>query len=153
MDKKTLLSQVLGRLEQQLATMQHAARSSHDAATGSESKSEGKYDTRGLEASYLAGAQIEQCEKIAQAIRILQTFVLPETDPDASAQAGHIVEVESNGDIQHYFLLPCAGGITLEHDDGEFITLTPDAPLYQAVLGKKAGELVEEKNSLILEIL
>ncbi len=153
MDKIELLRQVLARLREQLATMQHAAQSSHDAATGSESKSESKYDTRGLEASYLAGAQAEQCEKLAQAIHCLSGFTPPENTENSTVQPGCIVEVESAGDIQHYFLLPSGGGITLDYQGYELITLTPDTPIYQAILGSKQGDLSENQNFLVLDIL
>ena len=153
MDKEKLLKQLLGQIEKQLATMQQAARASHDAATGSEAKAEGKYDTRGLEASYLASAQIEQCEKLSKAIDTLNAFTFPTLEPDPSAKAGNIVEVESNGNLQYYFLLPCGGGMTLIHEDGDITTLTPEAPLYQAILGNKAGSLIGDGHSLILEVI
>ena len=63
------------------------------------------------------------------------------------------MELECDGNIEYYFLLPCGGGITLEHEYGDIVTLTPDAPLYQSILGQSPGSLVGEQNSLILEII
>lgn len=153
MDKRKILKAVIGQLNKQLDTMRHAARASHDAATGSESKSEGKYDTRGLEASYLADAQAEQCEKISRAVHLLGGFSPVENPGHPTAEAGTVVEVESAGSIQYYFLLPCGGGITLEHEGCDVTTLTPDAPLYQSMLGAGHGDLIEDQDLLILDIM
>ncbi|MFK7911246.1 MAG: transcription elongation factor GreAB [Akkermansiaceae bacterium] len=153
MDKDALIQCVIGQLEEQLKTMQNATRASHDAATGSESKSEGKYDTRGLEASYLAEAQAEQCEKILQAIRSLKGFVAEKVSPETQIQVGSIVELESDGDLGYYMLLPHGGGIAVEYDDVEITTVTPETPLYQALAGNKQGDLIEYRDSLILEVI
>ena len=42
-----------------------AAKDAKENATGEETKSDGKYDTRAIEAAYLAGAQAKQAEKLA----------------------------------------------------------------------------------------
>lgn len=152
MNKQEILLQILDKLQKQFVTMQEAAKSSHDAATGDEAKAEGKYDTRGLEASYLAGAQAEQCQKLSEAIHTLKNFPLTEDIP-TTAQPGTLVEVESDGLLQYYFLLPCAGGVSLEQNGFAITTLTPDAPLYQAILGAGHGELIEEHDLLILDLL
>ena len=153
MDKTQLLQSVIDRLKQQLATMQNALQTSHEAATGSESKSESKYDTRGLDASYLADAQKEQCQRLSEIISTLNTFTPPPTQREPKAQLGSIVEIEHNTNIEHYFLLPSGGGITIEHEDHPITTLTPAAPLYQNILGKQPGDLIESYDLLILEII
>ena len=91
MDKQDIFQQVLTRLQDQCSTMQQAAQSSHDAATGSESKSEGKYDTRGLEASYLASAQAEQYENLKQAIHNLNGFIVSNGGEISHVQLCNIV--------------------------------------------------------------
>ena len=153
MDKQDIFQQVLTRLQDQCSTMQQAAQSSHDAATGSESKSEGKYDTRGLEASYLASAQAEQYENLKQAIHNLNGFIVSNGGEISHVQPGNIVEVESGGYIQHYFLLPSGGGVPLDYEGQDIITVTPDTPVYKAILGCNKGDLVEEQDLVILDIL
>lgn len=153
MDKDALLRHVLDRLSRQLETMRNAARRSHDAATGSESKAEGKYDTRGLEASYLAGAQADQCGKIAEAIHALRGFTAEATDPASPAQAGSVVEVETRGEISHYFLLPCGGGLSISAEGIEITTLSPETPLYQALLHSRQGDLIEPRDLLVLDVV
>ena len=57
MNKRLLLKEIVTSLEETLALLEKAARASHAEATHESSKAENKYDTRGLEAAYLAGGQ------------------------------------------------------------------------------------------------
>ena len=57
MNKRDLLNLFANKIAEDLLVMTKAALAAHEAATHSESKAEDQYDTRGLEASYLAGAQ------------------------------------------------------------------------------------------------
>ena len=57
MDKKRLLEEIIARLRADAAKMKAAALATHEEATHEDNKAESKYDTRGLEASYLAEAQ------------------------------------------------------------------------------------------------
>ena len=53
MDKQSLHQALLMRLRADLELLERAAHTAREAATHEESKAENKYDTRGLEASYL----------------------------------------------------------------------------------------------------
>ena len=57
MEKSRLIKQIVASLSQSLGVLEKAARASHAEATHESSKAESKYDTRGLEAAYLAGGQ------------------------------------------------------------------------------------------------
>ena len=57
MKKAQLLKQIVASLSESLGVLEKAARASHAEATHESSKAESKYDTRGLEAAYLAGGQ------------------------------------------------------------------------------------------------
>ena len=56
-NKNLLLKEIVARLNENLAVLERAARASHVEATHESSRSDSKYDTRGLEAAYLAGGQ------------------------------------------------------------------------------------------------
>ena len=57
MDKIHLQTLIIDKLQADLRIAKDALRASHEAATHAESKAENKYDTRGLEAAYLADGQ------------------------------------------------------------------------------------------------
>lgn len=58
--KHDLIQQVITSLRENLEVLRKAAMETHSNSTDAQSKQEGKYDTRKLEASYLAEAQAEK---------------------------------------------------------------------------------------------
>ena len=150
--KQEILDAFSTQLRQQLATMMAAAKNTHDASTGEEAKQEGKYDTRGLEASYLADAQAEQTQLLSGSLQVLESLQLDDLPIDSPIVSGAIVETESRGEIGYYLLIPCAGGLSMGYEAGELTTLSPDAPLHQALLGKNVGDIIKENDMIILDV-
>jgi uncharacterized protein (DUF2345 family) len=62
--KSALLERIRVELRSQFERLAQAAREAHAAATDPGSKAESKYDTRSLEASYLATGQAKQVEEL-----------------------------------------------------------------------------------------
>ncbi len=152
MDKDAILKLVIQQLNQQVDTMHAAAKTAHEASTGAESRAESKYDTRGLEASYLADAQAEQCQKLAESLQILSALKLTEQAADTPVQSGSLVETELDGEFSHYLLLPSGGGIQVTVDGYEITTLSPEAPLYQKLLDSHSGEILSNPPLMVMEI-
>ena len=152
MNKQDLLKMFTLQLRQQLTTMTEAAKNAHAASTGEESKAEGKYDTRGLEASYLADAQAEQTQLLTTSLHLFESLQLEDFPPDSAISPGTLVETENNGEINHYLLTPCAGGMSMAYEAGELTTLSPDAPLYQKLLGLRCGDLTDDSGIMVLDI-
>lgn len=152
MDKQTILLHLTAQLRQQLDSMLDAAKNTHAAATGEEAKQEGKYDTRGLEASYLADAQAEQCRGLAESLRIFESLQLAPIPPGDPVAQGALVETECDGELSYYLLTPCAGGLSMDYEAGDLTTLSPEAPLYQKILGCYTGDMIEGSDTLILDI-
>src|SRR4051812_14689911 len=76
MNKTLLLKKIIARLSESLSVLDKAARTSHAEATHESSKAENKYDTRGLEAAYLAGGQARQAREILDSIQAYEALVL-----------------------------------------------------------------------------
>ena len=153
MSKQTLVAQIRRELEEKLAVMQAAAADAKENATGDETKSDGKYDTRAIEAGYLAGAQAEQAEKLAEAVRLFQQFDPPSIDdPSKEIGPGALVECEHSGEIVFYLLAPAGGGHTVEHEGFDCIVLSPESTIYQTLLGAKMGELLDDDALMVLEV-
>src|SRR5580765_4579656 len=106
MKKSKLLERIIEALHHNLAVLEKAARSAHAEATHESSKAENKYDTRGLEAAYLAGGQARQAREILESIKVYGSLQVKEfgtTDPiDLSA----VVELETEGTTGTYFIGP-----------------------------------------------
>lgn len=152
MSKLTLVSQLISRLEERQRVMLAAASDSAESATGAETRSEGKYDTRAIEAGYLAGAQQAQAEQIASDLAALRRFHPREFSLDDPIALGALVEADVEGETEFYLLSPAAGGETLEFIGCEVTVLAPDAPLYQQLLGATAGSALGDPPLLILGV-
>ncbi|MEE2623725.1 MAG: transcription elongation factor GreAB [Verrucomicrobiota bacterium] len=152
MSKPALIRQIRSLLEEQLTITRAAAENARENATGDETKSDGKYDTRAIEAAYLAGAQAEQAEKLADSVRLLTVFDPAPYDEDDGIGAGALVETEHDGKIVFYFLTPAGGGHTVEYDGFDCTVLTPESPLYQDLLGSHTGDLLEGSSVMILGV-
>lgn len=152
MTKSDLLPRILAILEDQHRVMCAATRDATENATGEETKSDGKYDTRATEAAYLAEAQAEQVEHLAEAIATIRTLTLPGYELTDEIGPGALVETDLEGETSFYLLVPVAGGTTLDYLGCELTLLTPDAPLYQALLGRRAGDMLDHPEIMLLGV-
>lgn len=143
MSKKELLAQFCAELEGQIATVRHALNDSIDNATGQETRSEGKYDTRATEAAYLADAQKKQLHASHEALTLLKNFRPPDFSADDSISLGALVEVDSSDGLQFYFLAPAGGGLSGDHLGCPVTLITPASPLFQALLDQHLGDEME----------
>lgn len=141
--KYHLLEQIRAELRASLERLTKAATEAHAAATDPGSKAEGKYDTRSLEASYLAAGQARQVEDLAESLRIFDTLALPDFAPKAPVDAGALVEVYLKGETAHFLLVPAAGGMEIVHEGMAITLLSPASQLYRKLLGMSAGDQLE----------
>src|SRR5580700_7913098 len=75
MVKSQIIEQIVASLGESLDVLEKAARASHAEATHESSKAESKYDTRGLEAAYLAGGQARQAKELMDSIKLYETLM------------------------------------------------------------------------------
>ncbi|MFD0895878.1 hypothetical protein KBB96_08015 [Luteolibacter ambystomatis] len=150
--KTELLGQIRAELRTRLERLTTAARESHAAATDADSKAESKYDTRNLEASYLARGQAKQVDELAEAVRIFDTLALPDFDITAPIDAGALVEVDQDGETSFYLLAPTGGGLVVEHLGCELTVLTPESPLYQRLRGLSTGDSLDRPALMVTEV-
>jgi len=140
MNKSQLLKEIVAALGASLETLERAARASHNEATHESSRAESKYDTRGLEAAYLAGGQARQAREIMESMKLytsLETRNFAASDPvDLTA----VVKLETDGTAFLYFIGPKSGGVEVNFKGEEITVITPQSPLGQNLVGKKAGQ-------------
>lgn len=143
MDKLLLQQQVCQRLADDLALLLAAAEDARQAATHEESKAENKYDTRGLEASYLAAGQSRRVEEIRRALSAWRALQLRPYDDASGIQLGTLVSLSNGlGNAQRFLLGPDGAGLKLADADGEIMLITAHAPLGRALLGLGPGDEV-----------
>lgn len=153
MEKETIVKQLKEQIRSQYNRAVAALEGAREAATGDDTKAENKYDTRGLEASYLAAGQAEQAEELARAIAALDSFQFPDFDFDDPIDNGALIEADADGEIAYYLLSPAGGGLTIEPDEHTMVTvLGPASPLRQKLTGLTSGAMLEDPPLMILEV-
>ncbi len=150
--KSELLTRIRAELRARLDRLSKAAFEAHAAATDPGSKAEGKYDTRSLEASYLAAGQARQVDELAESVRVFETLSLPDFGMDDEIDAGALVEVELNDETSWFLLVPASGGLVIDHATLEITLLTPDSALYRKLLGMRVGESLDMPRLRVIEV-
>lgn len=141
--KKEILDELIRRSREELTGLEASAKSNRDFATDQEFKAESKYDTRALEASYLASAEAKRVEELKLEIQILE-----EVDVDASKKLGEIsigalVELLHHEQKRLYFLIPTAGGTIIKVKDEAVLVVSVFSPIGDALMGLKKGDEFE----------
>jgi hypothetical protein len=142
MTKRDLLDCIIAKLSAELQAITTAALATHAEATDEENKAEDKYDTRGLEASYLAHGQSKAAEEAAQAVS--QFSALPARDFVAGEpiSLGALVRLDGRGQNQ-YFIGPRAGGTEIDAGGEPVLVITPQSPLGRQLMGRKQGDRLQ----------
>ncbi|PVZ09216.1 MULTISPECIES: GreA/GreB family elongation factor [unclassified Pseudomonas] len=143
MNKTALLAGIVAKLEQDHDLLMRAVQTARDAATHEQSKAENKYDTRGLEASYLAHGQARRLQEIAQALARYRALKVQPHDPEIGIRTGDMLNLRADdGSSRNLFLGPDAAGLRLELGGQAWLVITLQAPLGQALRGLGEGDEV-----------
>ena len=140
MNKRALIKKIIARLTDELAVYFRAANASRAEATHEQNKAEDKYDTRGLEASYLAHGQSRQAAEIESAIVEFEKLANRKFGDGEAIDPGALVDLETGGERSFYFIGPRAGGMEVVHEKREILVITPQSPLGEQLMGKKQGD-------------
>ena len=141
MNKKSVITQIIVALEKSLEDTLNAANQARQTATHKESVAKTKYDTFGLEASYLAHGQFKRVAELEEAVESFKNMSITEFDDDDEIVVTALVSLESEqGDVRTLFIGPFGGGLKVECDSLEVIVITADAPLGRKLLGKGVGD-------------
>lgn len=143
MNKRALIEKIVKQLTSDLEGYMRAARAAHAEATHEQSRAENKYDTRSIEASYLARGQSKQAAEIEAAIEAFGKLDGRAFAPGEPADLGALVELEGAGERTIYFIGPKAGGTEVMHQKREVLVITPQSPLGEQLMGRKQGEFLQ----------
>jgi len=144
MNKHAVHQLVLDKLVVDLEIAQRAAQTAYETATHEENIAENKYDTLGLEASYLAAGQARRVEEIKQALMLCQNMQLRAYDDQHGIEVGALLGLVDENDRQQWlFLAPDGAGLKVDVVGQPVTVITPRSPLGKSLLGKFEGDEVE----------
>lgn len=138
--KSAVLRAIVARLEEEVALYARAARAAHAEATDEQSRAENKYDTRGLEASYLARGQSRQAAEVELALTQFQSLSSKKLPAGAPVDVGALVQLMEGKEATWYWIGPRAGGLEVVVDGVEVTVMTPQSPLGSQLVGRKQGD-------------
>lgn len=141
MNKKKILESLQQSIQDELEKANSAYKTTHNHATNSELKSDGKYDTRAIEASYLAGAQKKRVEELKKELTLLS-----EIDPSSTHEnvcIGSIVTLTLNNIEKKYFISCTTGGSLINFEGEHYLVVSAYSPLCSAMIGLQAGDTFE----------
>lgn len=142
LDKEKIMAAIIHQIEHELGVAIHAAKVAHQDATNEESKPENEYDTRALEASYVARGQAQRVAELKEALYEFKHTSLKSFNAASPITATAMINVESDAKKSHLFFMPRGGGIIVNVDGVRIQVVTPSTPLGQALLQNKKGDQV-----------
>lgn len=148
LDKQYIKNQIIALLAQRIDELTEVVSSSTSAATEGDNKQESKYDTRAIEASYLAGAQKARLEVLRSELSLMK--LLNVSDDSLLIKVGSLVKVLKNQEIEQYFFFtPKTGGEKILVDGVIVLSLAMTNPLAREFVGLDVGEefLFEQTNN------
>ncbi|MCM8531860.1 MAG: GreA/GreB family elongation factor [Lentisphaeraceae bacterium] len=138
MNKEELYKAILEQIRNKLSLAVDAVKMAHESATHEENIAECKYDTKGLEASYLVQGQAKRVEELESA---LAAFNSMDIYPVEKVMLNALVKLEDQrGKEEFMFIAPASGGLKVNFDDKEILVMTPISPLGKSLLGKSVGD-------------
>ncbi|WOO40989.1 hypothetical protein [Rubellicoccus peritrichatus] len=139
MDKEVVYEALIAKLTEELNVTVGASKEAADYATNEESRAESKWDTQGLEASYLAAGQAAKAHELADSIKQLHSLKIELTSPRDTALRGALVECDLNGFAEWFYLAPAGGGEALDIEGTEVTVITQQSPIGSQLYGKSEG--------------
>jgi hypothetical protein len=139
MNKQLVMEALLKELQTELERQRAANQQAASGATDSESRAESKWDTQGLESSYLARGYAQQYAALVEQAESLRGYELPDL-MGKPAEVGALVKCDLDGFVSYIFLFHCCGGTELVLDGSEVTVVTLDSPLGAALAGKREGD-------------
>ncbi len=140
-DKKEILKKIKNTLVGKIKQLTDEALSLKDAATNEESKAENKYDTRGLEASYIAQAHAKRIEKMKESLYFIdKTQINPFKNKIKVGDL--IVLLDTSNEVKSLFFLLSEGGIKVEYKSKPITSLSITSPLGSKLLGASLDDEV-----------
>ena len=137
MEKTKISHALIEQLNSEIAKQKEIVDDSKALQTHQDLKSEGKYDTRAIEAGYLADAQKKRLEELELDLQMLQEIPSEET---LNIQIGSLAELEHAGQTRWYFFSPNCGGTILSIDGVTILVISVFSPLGNEAVGLTVNE-------------
>ena len=157
--KKIVIQKIGDHIEEELHALNTIAKKEKSFATSNEMQQEGKYDTRKIEASYLAGAQARRVDELNRELNKFKNLSGEDVSKQNEIFVGTLVKCIKKEDLTesicYYFLSPGMGGIQITHEEKIIQVISNQSPIGKELMQLERGdsfELKTKKGTLEFEI-
>ncbi len=146
-NKKQLHKLLLEKIREEREATLKAAMTAKEGATHEDAVAKSKYDTHGLELSYLAGSQFERARQAESKLTLLENTPFPEFQEDDIIDVGALVVIRSerNNEEQTVLISNLGAGYTLEDNQRLVLVISPESPLGEALISLGIGDDFQTK--------
>ena len=156
-NKHSLHKTIETQLSILLTNATNAAIQAYETATHEENKAENKYDTLGLEASYLAQGQAKRVAQLEADIFSFRKLQIKNYNEDMEIGLGALVCLHAQKATDQYiFISPVSGGVSFQYHDLEIMLITETSPLGKALKSTYLGDdvkMMQNQNMTHYEIV
>lgn len=158
MEKEKVLAAIETSLVAKIERLARASEMARAEATSEDNKAESKYDTRGLEAGYLANGQALEAESSAVDLRNYRALFAGlekagEEQAGEGIRRGSLVRVRLGTAVSWLFVGLESGGFEVDVDGTEITVISTGSPLAKQMLGMSAGGRIAKPVGEVLEVL
>jgi len=137
-EKSAVVARLQSVVQSELDSMESLAEMARDEATSTETKSEGKYDTRATEASYLARGQAWRITELRKLVAWLSSDTAKRIVENGVVQVGALVRIEGARN-EIVYVAPIGGKQATIN--GEIVRLiSPASPLGSSMAELEVGD-------------
>jgi len=141
-DKQDILTLIIAKLRSDLAICEQAVKVARDTATHKDAMGSSRYETMGLEASYLAQGQGVRLLEVERSLACFSQLKLS-GDSNVIGLSSLVALRDEHGEEQLLWIGADAGGLQVEYGDKNITVVTPKSPLGAALIGKSPGDDME----------
>ena len=137
-NKADILALIIRQIEKDISIAEQAVAIARDTATHKDCLGSSKYETMGLEASYLAQGQGTRLLELERALAYFKQTTL---QASTSVELGAYISLNDENDKPTYLWMAAdAGGLKINYHQQTITVITPKSPLGKAILGKTTGD-------------
>lgn len=141
--KQKIKEKLLSKAQADLTAALNVSEAANEYKGADDMKQEGKYDTRAIEAGYLAGAQAKRVEELKLEVQMIEELPVRKFEAGEAVSVGALVELSFNETSQLYFISSTAGGTMFNIDDKPILVISVFSPIGAAVVNLEAGDSFE----------
>lgn len=138
MNKQLIVQAIVVKLESELASLKAIVDNARNEVIHGDMKQDGKYDTRAIEAGYLAGAQKRRLQELQNDIDSIKLISIESNSTEVGV--GSMVKVSKEEELKRFFIVNASGGFSVEIENKEVMVISSKSPVAKSIWSKEQGD-------------